>query len=1469
MNSRYRSTVAAVVTVVAILALMLPGIAHAQRPQPPAPATPFDGVPAFGALAPHVGTMNIPAIGSAFLNGGGRLATLQNPDGGWKWYITDGPGSPPNIIGPVGMGLGKAYEHTGDAAQLTALANAGAFLLTKSGNFSPSDGYLAAELDSVFGGTTYRDYVKANFYDLLAAGTYQRTGDSTFYDTAAYVNRIRTVRASSGIGNLAAWDVGIGLVGASMAGVTGPDLDTWIAGTEASINALDGSQYYDVLGLAGGLYGLAFVGQEFDPTSGLASMATNLESMGTILVGYQLGTGGFTWNSQQLAEGVGNETIQETAYSILALSKVNRTTFLPATLRAADYLFSTQLGTGGWEDSVGDPYGENNEITGEALWGLDTGYPVGDVWVCPTGDCGHPDASYNTVQEGVDNVRAGGTVHILAGTYVEQVHINRSITLIGADPSTVTIQSPDALSSCFSVDGSPRKPIICVENTEANIMDLTVDGAGKGNSNVAFLGIAYHNASGTVSGNDIVGVRDTPFDGSGYGVSMYGFNDDAVSRTLHVSGNHMSDYGKNGMAFAGEGLTADVTGNVVTGFGPTALLAQNGIQIGFGAGGTIMSNTVSGNVWTGTGSGDNNPLTDPEADGAAGVLLYGPGAAVEIGGNTLTANQFGIWTVAAPSANIHDNSITGLAHIGNAYPVGIAIWSVDQWASYFGISEAGTVATIANNTIDTNDYGVLILDYTAGAPTPSATATGNTFTHNHIQVASTDGTIDIPATLSGNTFDLAVTVSGSPYLPFIWSHIQDGVNAASSGDIVHVNPGTYVENVTIPTSLEVAGAAEATTIVEPAVSNPNCGGSGGGSLCTGASNVFLVQANNVTIDHLTVDGDNPALTSDYNVGGANLDARNGIITDHTSGTYNGLEVHHVTVRNIYLRGIYDSTGTFNFHDNMVTNVQAEYASIAIFAWYGPGTFENNTVSYANDAISANWSNGIQFLNNTVTHSGSGVHTDNAGSVPGDTADLIQGNAVSDCMTDGYGIFVFVPYIAPTVSNNTITNCQVGLAAFGQASDVTTNFTNNTVTGPSKASGSVGAFITTDQVGYGNNNVGASFSGNSITDFETGVLLTADATRTADIASHCDSIAGNTNGVTTSGAGTLTNDFTHDWWGSALGPTAAGNPTGAGDSAVAGINYSPWAGAANCSTTIPPYPTTTTITSDIPDPSVTGMAVPIHFTVANGLTGGPVPVGTVDVTEGLTTLCSAVALDGSGNGSCSPIFSSAGDHTITATFTATDTAQFDSGSSDTEVHTVVDHLFADVPVTGKEWMEPWINAFYFAGITTGCGTGPLIYCPEASVTRAEMAVFLLRGEHGIGYAPPAASHYFSDLPVTGKEWMEPWIDQFYREGLTTGCGVDPLIYCPEQHVTRAEMAVFVLRTIHIGTPGWTPPAASGFFSDVPVAGKEWMEPWIDEYYREGLTTGCGSSPLIYCPENDTTRAEMAVFIDRAFGITPVP
>jgi autotransporter-associated beta strand protein len=267
--------------------------------------------------------------------------------------------------------------------------------------------------------------------------------------------------------------------------------------------------------------------------------------------------------------------------------------------------------------------------------------------------------------------------------------------------------------------------------------------------------------------------------------------------------------------------------------------------------------------------------------------------------------------------------------------------------------------------------------------------------------------------------------------------IQGGVNGVATSGTVNVANGLYTENVTIPKSLTLTGAGAAGVTLRPAISDPNCGGVGGGSLCAGSSNLILVQANDVTISGLTLDGDNTTLPGGINVGGANVDARNGIITNHLMGTFNNLEVHHTTVQNIFLRGIYASSGgSFNFHDNAVQNVQAITASIGMFNFGGTGAFTNNTVSLCNDAISSNNSRGTTFTGNTVTMSASGIHTDNAGS-GGGSPDTISNNTVTNSSVNGYGIWVFVPYKTVTVENNTVTNVDVGLAVFGDSGVTTT------------------------------------------------------------------------------------------------------------------------------------------------------------------------------------------------------------------------------------------------------------------------------------------------------------------------------------------------------------------------------------------------------------------------------------------------
>ena len=191
----------------------------------------------------------------------------------------------------------------------------------------------------------------------------------------------------------------------------------------------------------------------------------------------------------------------------------------------------------------------------------------------------------------------------------------------------------------------------------------------------------------------------------------------------------------------------------------------------------------------------------------------------------------------------------------------------------------------------------------------------------------------------------------------------------------------------------------------------------------------------------------------------------------------------------------------------------------------------------------------------------------------------------------------------------------------------------------------------------------------------------------------------------------------------------------------------------------------------------------------------------------------------------------------------------------ETYTINDiATFADVEM--NYWAWQYIERLYNSGITGGCSTNPLSYCPTSPVTRAQMAVFLLKGIHGSSFAPPAVvgSTGFTDVDVT--HWAAAWIKQLAAESITGGCGSG--IYCPENTVTRAQMAVFLLKAMHGSS--YFPPNVSATFGDTSG---HWAEDWIEQLAAEGITSGCAAG--LYCPENPVTRDQMAVFLVKAFNL----
>lgn len=143
--------------------------------------------------------------------------------------------------------------------------------------------------------------------------------------------------------------------------------------------------------------------------------------------------------------------------------------------------------------------------------------------------------------------------------------------------------------------------------------------------------------------------------------------------------------------------------------------------------------------------------------------------------------------------------------------------------------------------------------------------------------------------------------------------IKRGIDAADPGDTVNVTTGVYTENIVVDKAVTLAGMGQSNSVIYPALSNPVCAG---GVLCGGAaSNIVQVQADNVTLRDLTLDGNAPGLTSGVTRNGIDVDARNGLVL----GAFNNLTIRNTTIRNVFLDSLYLTGGAVSLSGATLAN----------------------------------------------------------------------------------------------------------------------------------------------------------------------------------------------------------------------------------------------------------------------------------------------------------------------------------------------------------------------------------------------------------------------------------------------------------------------------------------------------------------------------------------------------------------------
>ncbi len=186
------------------------------------------------------------------------------------------------------------------------------------------------------------------------------------------------------------------------------------------------------------------------------------------------------------------------------------------------------------------------------------------------------------------------------------------------------------------------------------------------------------------------------------------------------------------------------------------------------------------------------------------------------------------------------------------------------------------------------------------------------------------------------------------------------------------------------------------------------------------------------------------------------------------------------------------------------------------------------------------------------------------------------------------------------------------------------------------------------------------------------------------------------------------------------------------------------------------------------------------------------------------------------------------------------AQLSTGarSTTTPIYVTWDDYFGDVTSFRSDVV--WLAE---QGITTGCAQNR--YCPTSVVTRAQMALFLVRA---FDYPPATGPDHFSDdNGVTG----ESSINALFEAGITGGCS--PGRFCPKASVTRAQMALFLDRALDLQAT-----VIDYFDDDDGITG----EGAINRMAAAGITGGCGSRK--FCPKSSVTRGQMAAFLHRALA-----
>ncbi len=784
------------------------------------------------------------------------LASQQDAAGWFPW--TPGGGATTNTQGPSGLGILSAYLHTKTSGYLLSATDNGDYMLDPmwvslsvytdgDPRFATHDPLFMESLTVAMGDLQYADFVQANFWDKLAAGTY---GESNDLDAAGFGAAVVNGRNGQGIVELSPWDLSATAIAAHLAGeyatrdaLMGAVLDGLAATTSAG--------GFDVIGLAGAVWASAMTGIDLDPATGVYAGADSTADLAATLAGFTLDSDDGAWlcDSTVDASDDSNADTQTTAFAIAALNAFDRATYVRQIARGVTFIRSLQQADGQFLCYPGAPLDDTGsvEVNAEAISAIvyaapPTVYVDDDFAGLGLGDDPAGDGvafgydAFDTIQDGVDGV-AGSTVNVAPGIYTPAARItidNVGLLLVGPQagidprPSAGTTRIPGDASSEAIIDGGGMSTILYIDADDVLIEGLEIrNGSGdlitSPSSTTQYRPVVRYNIIHGSSGDEGIQLKNVVdavieynhvYDTGGDGINI-GY--DSVGGTIQYNEVHDID-SPDGAIYVYGTPNVTIKGNVVYNVHNNdgiKLGSKNGADAGQ-AGGLIQQNIVYDTAQDGIAiymshvDVEGNEVSGSSSENGAIYLAWAITDVSLIGNvvhdNTLDPGKRGTpagiligTAVDAADITIHYNSISGNAPFGLTNLTGM---DVDAALNWWGAASGASHASNPAGTGDAVSDNVIYSPWLGTNPDGDAGTIGVQVTAPMLIVVDDVG--PEPETANGNRGYMNQAIFGSNELPYV--------------DTIEVRHGTYDASEPITDGVEIVsevGSAAHTTLTGP------------------------------------------------------------------------------------------------------------------------------------------------------------------------------------------------------------------------------------------------------------------------------------------------------------------------------------------------------------------------------------------------------------------------------------------------------------------------------------------------------------------------------------------------------------------------------------------------------------------------------------------------------------------------------